>query len=147
MWYLSNALSTGVDIQVKDWGRRSFTSLLGSRLRSVISTLAGLLPAKCNFSTNRIPVAFRREQKNHSSVQEILKIYQLEIQKQYSAAAPPGRDEASRGAETSTGEKKQIAFRVHMMSVLINKSQHSKILIIKLLNMINTYQLGDWQFA
>lgn len=88
-------------------------------------------------------MAFRREQKNHSSVQEILKIYQLEIQKQYSAAAPPGRDEASRGAETSTGEKKQIAFRVHMMSVLINKSQHSKILIIKLLNMINTYQLGD----
>lgn len=58
---------------------RSFTSLLGSRLHSVISTLAGLLGARCNFSTNCIPVAFRKEAKNHSSVQEILEIYQLEI--------------------------------------------------------------------
>lgn len=33
------------------------------------------------------------------------------------------------------------------MSVLIAKSQHTKIPIIKLLNMINMYQLGDWQFA
>lgn len=75
-----------------------------------------------------------QKKKQHSSVQEMVKIYPVRnITNNIELVLLSHRDE----------RRKKITLLVHVMSVLINKSQRSKIPIIKLLNMINMYQLGE----